>query len=436
MRAVFEKMGNMTDSSTGKPLFNATAWKKANNVLKEILEGNAADLPGVEYYTQRLDSKGQPKVDRHGRALLDCERGTNRTEAAHKQIVTTFGTWSAGVHMSDCLMREWRHRFNQHVSERRRLGFPKLGFVDTWMIDSLQLLVEANHGGTLLYPEWSNASDFAKTPESFGTVPLHSEELGVAIATIGIDMSKVKLTADQQYLCTAMQTKLPIFPVYGKAEKVAFSLLACKHQSSTSDVIDFEQMAIEWCAKVDGVEIFPKLPVYLRKYHTAWQRSQRIKDALAEQEETLSSLRVQASALAASTSPGGQQTDSAAPRTPAAPVIQLPRPLPKPIVRAIAVPLLVDGRQHFVGGVPIGPSVPGPSAAQSKRRRGADTSGQRQPRRCSRCVDREAEGYSRRGDPTRCEGRNTRVRVLDGKQGRQRCEFWDDTDSDEEDAEL
>ena len=124
VRAVFEKMGNMTDSSTGKPLFNTTARKKANNVLKEILEGNAANLPGVEYYTQRLDSKGQPKVDRHGRALLDCERGTNRTEAAHKQIVTTFGTWSAGVHMSDCLMREWRHRFNQHVSERRRLGFP------------------------------------------------------------------------------------------------------------------------------------------------------------------------------------------------------------------------------------------------------------------------------------------------------------------------
>ena len=157
VRSVYKKLGVMIDDSTGKTLFNATAWKKANNVLKEILDGNA-DIPSFEYYTQRLDSKGEPLVDRHGRALLDCDRGTNRAEAAHKQIVGTFGTWHAGVRMTDCLLREWRHRFNQHVSERRRLGIPKLGFYDSWKIDSLQLLVEFNHGGTLLFPEWSNAS--------------------------------------------------------------------------------------------------------------------------------------------------------------------------------------------------------------------------------------------------------------------------------------
>ena len=54
-------------------------------------------------------------------------------------------TWSAGE--TDCLLREWRHRYNQGVSERRRLGFPKLGFYDTWLIDSLQLLVEATASG-------------------------------------------------------------------------------------------------------------------------------------------------------------------------------------------------------------------------------------------------------------------------------------------------
>ena len=97
-----------------------------------------------------------------------------------------------------------------------------------------------------------------------------------------------------------------------------------------------------------------------------------------------------------------------------------------------------DGQDLFVGGVPIGPSPPGPPvAAQLPKRRGPDHEGVgKRKRRCPRCVAREAAGKTRRGDPTRCEGRNTRVRVLDGKQGRQRCEFWDDTDSDEEDAEL
>ena len=96
----------------------------------------------LSFYQQRLDEKGQPDIDVHGIALLNCNRGTNITECIHKQIITTFGTWCTGVEMSDKLMAERRHRYNQHVSERRRLGFPKLGHSDTWLIDSLQLLVE------------------------------------------------------------------------------------------------------------------------------------------------------------------------------------------------------------------------------------------------------------------------------------------------------
>ncbi len=39
-------------------------------------------------------------------------------------------------------------------------------------------------------------------------------------------------------------------------------------------------MAIDWWYKVDGVTVFPELPVYLRNYHAAWQKNQRIKDAV------------------------------------------------------------------------------------------------------------------------------------------------------------
>ena len=41
-------------------------------------------------------------------------------------------------------------------------------------------------------------------------------------------------------------------------------------------------MAIEWCKHVDGAAIFPKLPAYLRTYHTKWQRNQRVRDAVAQ----------------------------------------------------------------------------------------------------------------------------------------------------------
>ena len=140
VRAVFELFGPLCDAETGKPLFNEAAWKKANGVLKEILAGNVAD-GSYSFYTQKLDSRGQPAVDADGLALYLCNRGTNDVENVHKQLVTTWGTWCVGIELTDCLLREWRHRFNQRVSERRRLGYPKIGHYDTWLIDKLQLLV-------------------------------------------------------------------------------------------------------------------------------------------------------------------------------------------------------------------------------------------------------------------------------------------------------
>ena len=60
VRAVFQLYGNMVDAKTSVPLFNKTNWGRANNVLKEILAGHASDPPGVSFYQQRLNAKGEP----------------------------------------------------------------------------------------------------------------------------------------------------------------------------------------------------------------------------------------------------------------------------------------------------------------------------------------------------------------------------------------
>jgi hypothetical protein len=266
VRAVFELYGPKVDSKTNVPLFNKTAWGRANNVLKEVLDGNASDPPGFSFYTFQLNAKGEFAIDALGIELITCNRGTNDTECVHKQIVTTFGTWCTGVEMSDRLMAEHRHRYNQRVSERRRLGFPKLGHFDTWRIDSLQLLVEHNHG-VLLHPEWSNATDYISTPEGFGTVAIHSPELNTAIASIELpppllDTTKAsrplrqltpvkryqrELTSDQRYLCKTMGTDLPLLPIHGEAECKLFERLVL-----TLPSLDFDAMAIKWCEHVDG----------------------------------------------------------------------------------------------------------------------------------------------------------------------------------------
>ena len=50
-------------------------------------------------------------------------------------------------------------------------------------------------------------------------------------------------------------------------------------------------MAITWCEHCDGVEIFPKLPVYLRSYHATFERNARVRDAVKLAERGNDALR-------------------------------------------------------------------------------------------------------------------------------------------------
>ena len=224
VRAVYVAYGSIIDSKTKKPLFNERAWKKANNVLKEIEQGFYSDLPGIELYNKRLRANGTVMTNKYGMELIECFRGTNRTEAYHKNIHQTFGTWPLGIRISDCLLRERRHRHNHRMSEKRRHGFHKFGHYDTWKIDLHQRLALRNHG-VLIYPNWTNTSDYQFTDESFDTIPLQTQELHEAVVTRHNDLDKkaIKLTDDQKYPSKVMGTPLPFLPFSGENEYKAYA---------------------------------------------------------------------------------------------------------------------------------------------------------------------------------------------------------------------
>ena len=72
-----------------------------------------------------------------------------------------------------------------------------------------------------------------------------------------------------------MGTPAPLLPVHGEEECKLFDSMVRKTPG-----LDYDAMALEWCGKVDGVNIFPKLPAYLRTHHTAWQRNERARKAV------------------------------------------------------------------------------------------------------------------------------------------------------------
>ena len=209
--AVFAMYSSKLDSKNGKPLFNSRAWKKANNLLKEILHGCYSDPPGVSFYMHKLDKNGELQMNCYGLPVYWCLRGTGLTEAVHKQMLMSIGTWCTGIEMADALRVEHHHRYNHRMSERRHALFLIIGHVDTWLVDALQIMVEYNHN-ILLYPGWTNSADYLETPESFGMVPLQSEELTLKVNQLNI---VPKLTCEQEYLARKQNVILPFTPVYG-----------------------------------------------------------------------------------------------------------------------------------------------------------------------------------------------------------------------------
>ena len=93
------------------------------------------------------------------------------------------------------------------MSGSKRDNHPKFGHCDSWLADSLQMLILENHDG-FLCPEWSNAIGFAETHESFGTISLHHANLHSIVENLGTNESSIKLERDQKHAAQCMGTTL------------------------------------------------------------------------------------------------------------------------------------------------------------------------------------------------------------------------------------
>ena len=192
---------------------------------------------------------------------------------------------------------------------------------------------------------------------------MHSSQLQAAVDHIKLDIEP-ELTEELQYMCSAMGTKLPFLPVSGHKEHLTFA----KFILDMPYPFDYEQMAIEWCKYVDGIHVWPKLPVYLRTYHKQFQRNQRVKDAVSKAKTGAEKLKMLNKEASSGLSPA---TASA----------HLPSTMPQApsVARRDDSLVLVGG--SAVGGVPL--TLPG-----KRKRKNGERSGdkkKRADRRCTNC---------------------------------------------------
>ena len=200
-----------------------------------------------------------------------------------------------------------------------------------------------------------------------------------------IDRTVIKLTSDQQYMSDSMGIPLPFLPFSTKEENIAFANCALRTDFPMDDP---EAAAIEWCKLVNGVDIFPKLPVHIRIHRESFQRNQRIKNCIEfarSGQEKLNELNDALRPVIAANS--------------------------EPTVRPEALPLIDPNAMHnlpyvVTGGTAIG-ALPIPIQSNKRKvgQRGKDKK-QRRPKRCSRCVENGGQYASEcagRGGTVLCE---------------------------------
>ena len=148
---------------------------------------------------------------------------------------------------------------------------------------------------------------------------------------------------------------------------------------------------MEWLKHVDGHDIFPKLPVYLRMHHTMWQHNQSVKDAVKSAACGVDRLKAINRAMGPApldTPPGLAST------CPSQPVQQHPT-MPRPSASMPQPPPPVVGGAT-IGGAPI--------QQPDKRRngeRGSDTR-KRKARRCGVCIRNNYCGCTTKEEKKKC----------------------------------
>ena len=180
-----------------------------------------------------------------------------------------------------------------------------------------------------------------------------------------------------------MGTVLPFLPFITDEENKQFAECVLRNDFPIDDE---DKAAIEWCKYVDGVKIFPKLPVHIRIHCDEFERNQRVRNCVERAREGQEVLEELNDVI-----------------QPVAPAVE------ENVVDPEALPEMNAQAMHnspyvVTNGTAVG-DVPNPTPKRKIGERGRDRK-QRAPRPCSLCSELSSHtryNCKRKGNPKYCE---------------------------------
>ncbi|KAJ7434171.1 hypothetical protein FB451DRAFT_1379978 [Mycena latifolia] len=258
---VFNIFGNARDAESGQPLFNKTAWQKANAVLELAREGYLSDPVGVVLYEKA-------GVDEHGLQKYSSTRGTNKLEGGpHGDIYRKFGALHGAEHgHGEACFRgvDWEYHHD-------------IGFINrtSFLLNYLSDIIN----GAESYLDWMNPDLYERTTEKFGVCPV-PELLRSRFEMASFDettAARFKLNSNNDWLRRRQAVALPILPPNTpEARKYFFSKIGsfvAEASASGKCRVNYNDFAREWNRSADGKDRYYVTPDVLSAYAKSWDKT-------------------------------------------------------------------------------------------------------------------------------------------------------------------
>ncbi|KAJ3842724.1 hypothetical protein F5878DRAFT_697092 [Lentinula raphanica] len=305
VKVLFDSFRNVkcsTKAGKGAPFFSDAANEMANRLLETIRLGFLSDPPGISlYYLMGRD--------RDGLNLYRCIRGTNSIEGGlHMLLRRMFGALSASAELTEALLINWLVRRNKTVGYHNRTGQKYKNHFDIWVLDEIVEISSELDVKTSFAPPPMLTTCVA-TSETFGIIPIAlqlAEAHGITtLPPINIEgvphhrdlpvhaLTRLSTRPTNPYLYVQLRQRsfAAILPVHTAAEyrkakaeannkryRRPYALLPghkCPAHEAWKD-IDFDKLALDWNADVEGQDpgikdpnkrIYYKLPQQLEQHY-------------------------------------------------------------------------------------------------------------------------------------------------------------------------
>src|SRR5882762_1217014 len=263
LAGVFKAYGSLKDSVTGLPLFSASAWKSAKNLLKNVQMGYLSDPPGIAlYYTVGLDREVG------GLPVWRCCRGTNFVEGGvHHSIRDSFPPSAITVRHAVNGLNFFMLKHNLFVGTPNRTGKRWSGHCEIWEYNHLQQITYKTQDlvpDSQMIDGWQNGDMYEPTTEVFGILPI-PEVIRSKSAMLPFIQDGV-VDIKHIYLASKQETKFAVMNIHTAEERDLFHKL----MKENTTVFNRDQQDPDWKEAVklwnskyaDGKNIFYKVVVF------------------------------------------------------------------------------------------------------------------------------------------------------------------------------